>query len=490
MKRFSMPILVSGILLAASACSISDLVNTSPAPGTPDPDAAKTAAGAMDQYRGAITEFRAATSGYSTPAMYIVASALISDEMTSGEYPKEGNVSFSAASAFDSRNLLENERNGTIARGISDPWKGLQRTRITAMNSIAALRKYAPNAPKDYIGHAYALWGMAEVMLANLYCSGIPLTTIQFEGEYDYQPGSASADVYKHASDMFDSALVYAVDSLQFRYLAQVGKGWAQLNLNNYQAASAAVAGVPTSFVYYNRHSAVIPLSIGTPNFTTVLSINGGAVKLGFGTVSDNEGINGLPYRSSNDPRTASSLIPEWQDPEYPATEIWSPDRWTQNSPGNAPIALASGVEARLIEAEAQLKQGGAAWVSTLNDLRNSGFVTAPGSTDTTWNPGTGAALFEGNLPGLPSLTAPASMAEQVDMLFAERAYWLFLTGRRHSDMRRLIRQYGRTTNQVFPRGSYPTGPIRVYGMAVNASAPYAEVQHNPKYTGCINRDA
>ncbi len=75
-------------------------------------------------------------------------------------------------------------------------------------------------------------------------------------------------------------------------------------------------------------------------------------------------------------------------------------------------------------------------------------------------------------------------------MLFRERAYWLFLTGRRHSDMRRLVRQYGRTTQQVFPSGQYPVGPSGTFGHDVVLPAPYLEKQHNSRYTGCINRGA
>ena len=32
-----------------------------------------------------------------------------------------------------------------------------------------------------------------------------------------------------------------------------------------------------------------------------------------------------------------------------------------------------------------------------------------------------------------------------MDLLFSERAFWMFATGHRLGDMRRLIRQYGRT---------------------------------------------
>src|SRR5581483_874628 len=105
---------------------------------------------------------------------------------------------------------------------------------------------------------------------------------------------------------------------------------------------------------------------------------------------------------------------------------------------------MASGVEARLIEAEAALAAGDASWLTILNRLRTDGtFTTAPHPgdptvTDTTWGPGVGAVLFPNGLPGLRPLTDPGTPAARVDLLFAERAAWLFLTGHRLGDMRRL----------------------------------------------------
>jgi hypothetical protein len=77
-----------------------------------------------------------------------------------------------------------------------------------------------------------------------------------------------------------------------------------------------------------------------------------------------------------------------------------------------------------------------------------------------------------------------------VDLLFEERAYWLWLTGHRLGDLRRLIRQYGRTANQVFPVGAVPPGvAANTYGSDVNFIIP-ADERNNPLFRGCINRDA
>jgi hypothetical protein len=119
-------------------------------------------------------------------------------------------------------------------------------------------------------------------------------------------------------------------------------------------------------------------------------------------------------------------------------------------------------LEARLIEAEAQLSNGtSAAYLATLNTLR------------------AGA--------GLTAISDPGTAAARVDQFFAERAYWLWLTGHRLSDLRRLIRQYGRSQATVFPTGVTPYGTA--YGTDVTLPIPFEEI-NNPNYTVCTERGA
>ena len=84
-------------------------------------------------------------------------------------------------------------------------------------------------------------------------------------------------------------------------------------------------------------------------------------------------------------------------------------------------------------------------------------------------------------------LADPGSFAARVDLLFRERAFWLYLTANRMPDMRRLVRQYGRAENTVFPTGTYKDN--LPYGTEVNFVAPTLEGP-NPAYTGCIDRKA
>jgi hypothetical protein len=88
---------------------------------------------------------------------------------------------------------------------------------------------------------------------------------------------------------------------------------------------------------------------------------------------------------------------------------------------------------------------------------------------------------------GLDPLGAPADFDAATDLLFRERAFWLYATGHRLGDMRRLIRQYGRDANAVFPTGDYFKGGL-TYGVDVNLPLPRRET-NNPNVSGCLDRN-
>jgi hypothetical protein len=148
-------------------------------------------------------------------------------------------------------------------------------------------------------------------------------------------------------------------------------------------------------------------------------------------------------------------------------------------------VPLATGVEARLIEAEVALHTPNVStWAADLNALRadagNTG-VTFPDSLQTIRS----------------DSTTGASAAEQVDVMFRERAFWLYGTGTRQGDLRRLIRQYGRDQSTVFPTGPFANGhnpnlpaPLPSYGTDVSFTLPTAgsrSTTSNPYYKGCLS---
>jgi hypothetical protein len=76
----------------------------------------------------------------------------------------------------------------------------------------------------------------------------------------------------------------------------------------------------------------------------------------------------------------------------------------------------------------------------------------------------------------------------RVDQLFRERAFWLFATGHRHGDLRRLVRQYGRAADALFPTGAFPLSGL-IYGTDITF-APDLSQSLNPAYRGCAGRGA
>jgi hypothetical protein len=72
--------------------------------------------------------------------------------------------------------------------------------------------------------------------------------------------------------------------------------------------------------------------------------------------------------------------------------------------------------------------------------------------------------------------------------MFSERAFWFFATGHRLGDLRRLVRQYGRAAESVFPTGAYFKGGT--YGPDVNLPIPFDELNNPLAQSGCLDREA
>jgi hypothetical protein len=472
-----LPLLASGV----ASCSPDHLVGNQPyPPEIPDPSQTHTPAGALAAYRGAVLQLRTALGG--DVRSFIPITGALTDELMAFDRGRPGVES--DAMFVDSRTLPEDPgiaEDTTTSGSIMTVYGALQRTRGQANEARGALRAYAPDSSPALAGHLDAVEGYADVMLADLFCSGIPLSTLDFNGDFTYAPGSSTEEVYQRALALFDSALAISGDSTDIVNLARVGKGRTLLALGRYAEAGSAVADVPDGFRYALTFTAVA--SPGTTNgFTNRSFAYADFGTSGFGvTMADTEGVHGLPFVSGGDPRSAwvsgtSSGRPYKRPAKYPAD-------------GSGAVVLADGIEARLIEAEAQLHADDASWLATLNALRTDGtFDTQPDPVDTTqtdtlWHAGSGGVA------GLAPLSDPGTPEARVDLVFRERAYWLFLTGHRQGDLRRLVREYGRDSESVYPTGSYP-GVFGAYGGDVTAPVPGDERVINPLYTGCRSRGA
>jgi hypothetical protein len=278
----------------------------------------------------------------------------------------------------------------------------------------------------------------------------------------------------------FDSAVAHADGNATIVTLANAGKARALLGRGKFADAATAAAQVPTNFVF----------NVGTGNNVPVVAAYGYDPCSGE-TIEDHEGRTGLDYVSAHDPRlvTHDSLctVP-WYD--YSWHVQWT-DRYGY-PPTQMPIA--SGVEARLIEAEAKLSANDASWIDDINALRTTCTVAASCTTN--------APAGTGGVAGLPPLTAPSNADSAVAMVMRERAFWLFGQGSRLGDMRRLVKYHNRPSETVYPTGAissvvyhqqdgYP--PITTYGTDISIPLPTkAAISNgdvaitNPYYKGCL----
>jgi hypothetical protein len=322
--------------------------------------------------------------------------------------------------------------------------------RQDALLAIASYEQYAPSQ-RVKIGHMFALVAYTEIMQAESLCSGQPLSQVE-NGVLVYGAPMTNAQLFTQAMADADSALIYSGTDAQVGNLARVVKARALLGLGStsFDAAAAAVATVPTNFVHQTENGSSVQMNETAAGWTP-----GRTQQY---TVADREGINGLDFRSANDPRVPVTFISKGVDGK---TDVYAFKKYT--SPAS-PVVIASGIEARLIEAEDQLKNGqAAAALATLNAARST-------------------------MAGLAPLTLQPTAAGQVYQLFRERAFWLFLTGHRFGDMRRLIRQYGRGAETVFPTGAYRDG--LTYGSEVPFILRAAEA-YNPNTSGgaCLDKN-
>jgi hypothetical protein len=369
---------------------------------------------------GVLSTFQLAFSGGADLAIgghegQITMSGLLADEFLNAE-------SFPDRISVDMRDIIPS--NISLVALFLD----LSRARATADFASAQYNRLDAGAVGQ--SEVLSLAAFAYVLFAENYCSGVPFSTLDANNTIVYGDPQTRDQVLQTAIAKFDSAITIATakQDADLLNLARVGKGRALLDRGQFADAATAVAGVPTSFEYLVRSSAnSLRQNNGIWNYT--------ANTFAF-SVPDREGGNGLPYLSANDPRL--DVVATGQRGFDRATpfnlQLKYPDLQSD-------VVLASGIEARLIQAEAQFRAGtpGPA-INTLNALRAAA--------------------------GLGALTDPGAEIARANLLFRERAFWMWGTSHRLGDMRRLVRQYSRQQSTVFPVGEYHKGGE--YGSDVN----------------------
>lgn len=441
-------VLGAALLLPLAACDTERILEVED-PVFASPSSLENASGVPTLIAGAVGDFQIAYSGAGDDS-FLTVTSLITDELFS-------------SGTFITRTVTDQRQQQPTAQGnTSDPaFTRLQRARRSLRDAGAAVESFrtdplvSPTATAR-ITELKALEGFTYVALAEGFCSGIPFSETERGAPRETGQPLSTEQVFNEAMQRFDAALAASAGS----NLAKVGRARALLNNGDFQAAAAAVADVPTSFVYFIEHS---PNSGRQYNPIFSLQANGRY------SVSDREGGNGLPFRSAMDPR-----VPWIEDPAGGFDKAYRLFINLRYPSFSANVPLADGIEARLIEAEAALRAGDVGtWLTRLNDLRANvrSLMTARYEDYATFVPGPNNPTST-----LAPLTDPGTGPAREDLMFQERAFWLFNTGHRLGDMRRMIRQYGRPAESVFPSGEYFKGGN--YGPDVNFPIPFDEANN------------
>jgi starch-binding outer membrane protein, SusD/RagB family len=460
-RRAGLAALTALAMLLATGCSTDEVLTVND-PDVVRPEAINDPAALPVYLTSAYAEVLAGYDGGVYEGM-INMSGLLSDEFIQTE-------SFPTRFEVDTRNMLVG--NSTLV----NIFRELSRGRAAADRAAA---KYVELEQPNVIGRAEALLlsGFAYILFGENYCSGVPFSTLKADQTIEYGAPQTTQEVFEAAAAKFDTAITIAsalstTKAAAVVNAARVGRGRALVNLARFADAATAVATVPADFKFELQHS---DNTARQNNGVWALSINGGR----WG-VAEKEGRTGLPFRTASDVRVASRPRSSNNGNGFDGGPMFEAVKYPARTTS---VILADGVEAELIKAEPQLRAGNVSgFLATLNALRaNSAVLTARGYT--------------GSLAGL---TDPGSEVGRQDLMFRERAYWLFLTAHRVGDMRRLIRQYGRGAETVFPTGPYSSnGRTSIYGTDTSFPIPVEELNNPdvpqdspPNLKGCLNRDA
>jgi hypothetical protein len=453
-------IVAAALLVLGPACSsVTDSLLEIEDPDLILPTNVNSLPGARAVANGALGRFIGITAGGEGTWLY---GGLLTDEWTT-------------SSTFIQNDEVDQRKVQLLNTQVTNWFRNINRVRTAANQAIPLLQQF-DSTNSQLIAEMYFARGFAEMQLALDFCNGIPLSN----GAADplvYDEPRAGAEVLAVAVASFDSAIAIASgtdnQSVLINRAAKVGKGRALMALNQYAAAAQAVAGIPTNFTYAHTFSLAT-----SSNIIWGQGFSAKRYSVGDSIDGNNRDIlvrNAIPFYSAKDPRVPVT------DTKLNAQPTVGQDggtimRLTQLYDRLTPIDVVNGVDARLIEAENQLKNGDVTgWLATLNALRN-------GATRVT---GIGTVTLSAT--ALPNLVDPGTADARVNLLFREKAFWTFARGQRLGDARRLVRQYGRASTDVFPEGvHFKAGN---FGSDVNLPVVTDE-ENNPNFRGCLDRNA
>lgn len=453
----------AALLLAAfglGGCDVDSLVEL------PDPDlitlpTVQDPANVGVVVNGALFEFARAMGGpatnNATPGLVGI-SGLMSDEMWYSS-------TFTSMREIDRRLMFDTNAD------VTNVYTYLHRARNLAeqAENLLAASDDSDSAERARL---LAMSGFVFVFFAENWCANVPFSSAPLGEQLVFQPAIGTDAMLDSAIVRFDAVINGTVPgNAEFVNLARVGKARALQNKGDLAAAAAVAADVPTDFEYaveYNESAS------GQNNgFWYNLNSEGRT------SAATDEGTNGLHFFNRGTGTTPTAMEADPVLSVDPRVQVDSGFGGTADrvryvqfkyETRGADIPIATGTEARLIEAEADLNFGATAgsaapgnWLAILNDLR-----------------------ADAGIPGI--LLDPGTPRARVELLYEERAFWLWLTAHRLGDLRRLVRLsgYGYPVDEVYPIGNTIRNESR--GESVSFIVPNSEA-NNPEYTDACDTE-
>lgn len=451
--------LVAAAPLFLGSCDVQQTLLEPQQPGVIGPEFVDNATGAEALRIGALQQLSSVTGGGTT---FWSSGGTLADEWKSAD-------TFFQTDETDRRTIPTNNSQ------VSGQYSNAQVARGHAKIAIEALRKNSPERVA-YIAQMYFALGFIELNLNEHFCNGIPFG-YTVNGIPTYLAPITNKDGFALANARLDSGLTLVASIVASDVFGTsvkngllVAKARGLVDLGQFAEAATTVASVPTSFSW-NLTFSTTAGDNGPYQMNGIAGSSRYVVSDSFDFFNGQVNVvrNALPFGSAKDPRvpvlgsTAGTQKGIDAYTSWVGSAVWS-DR-------SAPVTLVNGVDARLIEAEAKLQANDIAGMMTiLNALR-----TTP------------QTLGKLAVPAMAPLSAPATREDAISLLFREKAFWQFGRGQRLGNLRRLIRQYGRSQDQVFPVGSYFKSGT--YGSDVNLPVTDNE-QTNPNFKSCIDRNA
>jgi hypothetical protein len=379
---------------------------------------------------------------------YVLYSSLFTDEaILAGTFPTRIDV--------DERNVVQTPGNGSVT---VDIYQEMHVSRASADQLVANFEanlgseEFAEVQGQMEEGIALGKYYGAydRVLFAEMFCQSI------FGGE-DGEPAPLDSDArMQEALALFEEAEADAVDAGldDVATAARVGQARAQLWLGNHADAAARVSEVPTGFVYTAEYSANQPAQNNE-----FFQFSWGVIErlrwtVGAGTETARHNEEYAYYDEWVDQGLIVPM-PEGFDAAEEGLEVHLPRLYSQASTN---AVLASGWEARMIEAEDELRNGdpevAQADVNALLEdpaqAVNPMAAVNPGLTSSTTIGGVTAPA----MGAFDAVDFTGDLESDLQQLARARAAGLWLSGQRQGTARRFAEEFG----DPFGLGLYPPG--------------------------------